>query len=223
MRLLIKYPSRQRPQVFVETFDAYCRNLARPDLCEIIVAADNDDRTMRGDGVLSAINSAPCAASIHYGRHRTKIEAINSFMDSPTKPWDIVLLASDDMIPCEHGYDDSIRDAMQQHYPDTMGALWWPDGKVDSINTIQCLGRALYDSWGYIYHPAYRSLWCDNEATDVGLRDGTLRRMDRTIIRNESPDWGGSHSRDQLYRRNNRLFSIDKATYERRKAKGFPA
>lgn len=223
VRLLIKYPSRQRPHVFVETLAAYHGNLARPDLCEIIVAADTDDRTMRSGAVTSAVAAAPCAASIHYGRHRNKVEAINSFIDSATRPWDIVLLASDDMIPCERGYDDLIRDAMAEHYPDTMGALWWPDGRVTEINTIQCLGRRLYEAQGSIYHPAYRSLWCDNEATDVGTRDGTLKRMDRTIIRNESPDWGGTHERDSLYRRNNRLFSIDRHTYQQRKAKGFPA
>lgn len=209
--------------MFRQTLSAYDALLAKPELCEIIVTADDDDRTMRAQSVRAALEGCRARAAIHHGRHRTKVEAINAHMDRATMPWDIVLLASDDMIPCEAGYDDAIRDAMSEIYPDTGGALWWPDGKVEAINTIQCLGRRLYEAQGWIYHPAYRSLWCDNEATETGLRDGTLAKMDRVIIRNESPDWGGAHRRDSLYARNNRLFRIDKATFERRKAQGFPA
>lgn len=222
MRLLIKYPSRGRKAQFIQTLNIYASRLARPDLCHILVTADNDDAAMKTPAVLSAIESCGVSASIHYGPNKSKIEAINADMNKAPEPWDIVLLASDDMIPQIDGYDDAIRLAMRENYPHTQGALWWWDGRQDRINTIQCLGRLEYARLGYLYHPAYLSLWCDNEATDVGLRDGKLMFINRCIIRNESPDWGGNQKRDKLYQRNNRLYNIDRKTYESRKALGFP-
>ena len=86
-------------------------------------------------------------------------------------------------------------------------------------------GRAYYDSLGYIYHPSYKSLFCDNEQTEVGLRDGKLVKVDVELFKKMSPDWRnrGTHIRtDELYRRNNRLYVTDKKNYESRKALGFP-
>ena len=222
MHLLIKYPTRARPKQFIETLGIYASKLARPDLCHILISADLDDRTMRRPDVLAAINGCGVSASIHYGPNKSKIEAVNANMDQAPDPWDIVLLASDDMIPQEHGYDEAIRIAMRENFPHTDGALWWWDGRQDRINTIQCIGRLEYERLGYIYHPDYLSLWCDNEATDVGLRYKKLIYTGRCIIRNESPDWGGKQKRDELYRRNNKLYNVDRKTYESRKALGFP-
>jgi len=221
MRLLIKYPSRQRPDQFVKTLNTYASMVDRPDLCEIIVSADTSDISMHRRVVTEAIERCPVKCSIHYGHSRCKVEAINADMEM-AEPWDIVLLASDDMIPQVQGYDNAIQLSMQENYPDTGGGLWWYDGRQKDINTIQCLGRKEYGRLGYLYHPDYKSLWCDNEATDVGRRDNTLRFIDRCIIRNESPDWGGNQKRDPLYRRNNSFYHIDQKTYERRKALNFP-
>ena len=212
-RLLLKYPTRQRPTQFVETLGEYYSKLARPDLAEVVVTCDNDDRTMQ------QYRDIPY---IHYGDHKTKVQAINADVDKAASPWDIVLLVSDDMIPQVHGFDDIIRRAMAQHYADTDGELWFYDGRQDRINTIQCVGRKRYDHLGYLYHPAYTSLWCDNEATDVGLRDGKLAFIRECIIKNESPDWGGRQKSDILYRRNNKFYKSDRKIYEDRKAKGFP-
>jgi hypothetical protein len=217
MRLLIKYPSRQRPQQFIETLRAYVANLDSPELCEVIVSVDVNDPTMQRPEVRSAIANCPVKCSIHYGRNTSKVQAINADIER-AGPWDIVLLASDDMIPQVKGYDTLIRGAFLSN----PCAIWMWDGRQDRINTIQCLSRAEYDRLGYLYHPSYRSLWCDNEATDVGLRDGRLAKVPGLIIKNESPDWGGNQKQDKLYRVNNSWYQKDQMNYERRKAAGFP-
>ena len=217
MRLLIKYPTRQRPAQFIATLHEYVSKLAAPDLCHIAVSADITDPTMRQPNVLQAIRDCPVSIEINYGRNTSKIQAINADMDK-AGTWDIVLLASDDMIPQFVGYDNAIREA----FKNDPGAIWMWDGRQDRINTIQCLSRGEYERLGYIYHPSYRSLWCDNEATDVGLRDGRLTKVPGLIIKNESPDWGGNQKQDKLYRVNNSWYDKDQKNYERRKVAGFP-
>lgn len=212
-RLLLKYPTRGRPKQFEQTAAIYLTLLDAPDLAEIVVTCDHDDQTMR---------PYRNTAGIHYGGNHSKVQAINADMDKAVQPWDIVLLVSDDMIPQVKGYDTRIREAMARNHPDTDGELWFFDGRQKAINTIQCIGRKRYDALGHIYHPAYTSLWCDNEATDVGLRDGKLTFIDDCIIKNESPDWGGVQKSDRLYARNNGFYKTDRAIYERRKLQGFP-
>ncbi len=75
----------------------------------------------------------------------------------------------------------------------------------------------------YIYHPDYSSFFCDDEQTAVGLSLNKLVFINECICTHEHPSWGGGMKVDALYQRNNKYWNQDKATYERRKAAGFPA
>ena len=218
MRLLIKYPTRERPEQFEETLGKYVDLLERPQDTLIHVVVDIDDQPMHLHAA-TLLEVAKVETELDLHPKRGKIAAIN--YATLTRPWDILLLASDDMIPQLEGYDEIIRAAFQTHYPDTDGALWIHDGRQDSICTIVCMGRKYYERFGYIYHPAYTSLWCDNEQTEVAVNLGKMLKLP-SIIRNESPDWFGSHKRDALYRRNNAWFKRDRMTYRKRRKAGFP-
>jgi hypothetical protein len=88
------------------------------------------------------------------GRSCGKIGAINRDMDL-APPFDILLLASDDMIPIVKGYDRIIRDNMPL---DTDRVLHFNDGhRTDSLNTLCILGKKYYDRFGYIYYPEYKT------------------------------------------------------------------
>lgn len=188
-------------------------------MVDVVVSVDHDDRTMS-----RAIHSAEeMGARVVVGHSKTKIQAINA--DIPQTPWDILVLASDDHIPQVNGWDTVIRDKMLEHFQDTHGSLWFRDIRQSSINLMPIIGRRYYDELGSIYHPSYDSLWCDNEQTEVGLRDGRLVQVDVELFRNMSPDWCGSKThikKDALYHANNRAWAKDKKNYERRKAEGFP-
>ena len=183
--------------------------LADADNTSFLVTVDRDDRTMVG---------VYPDAHIHQGRG--KIAAINAHMDKAGE-WDIVLLASDDMLPQVHGYDNAIREAFETHFKDTDGFLWINDGRQEKICTILCMGRKYYLRFGYLYYPAYRSFYCDNESLDVAQALGKVVKVP-CLIRHEHPMWGGSHPQDGLYRKNNQWFKADERTYKRRKAQGFP-
>jgi hypothetical protein len=88
------------------------------------------------------------------------------------------------MIPEFSGYDSALRDNMEHYFPDTDGVLWFNDGfQKHNLNTLCILGRKYYQRFGYIYHPAYKSLWCDNEFTVVASLLKKQLYFDKVIIR----------------------------------------
>ncbi|PCJ57935.1 MAG: hypothetical protein COA65_08730 [Rhodospirillaceae bacterium] len=155
------------------------------------------------------------------GTSNNKIHACNRDIEKG-KDWDIIVLISDDMIPQIDGWDEIIRQAMTKYYPDTDGTLWFNDGYQDRICTLCIIGRKYFDRFGFIYHPDYNSLFCDNEFTEVAKGLDKMTYFTACIFRHEHFANNPQIKRDKLYDRNEAFFNIDKATYERRKAEGFP-
>jgi len=224
MRILLKCPTRSRPTKVTNTIEAYVSLANRPDLLGIAVSCDLDDDTMARplvkENLLRIMNRCEYK-QIFYGQSKSKIEACNADMNNITYPWDIVVLVSDDMIPQVKGYDDAIRNYMLSKFPDRNGILWFNDGcQGDKLNTLCIFGRPIYESFGYIYHPSYKSLYCDTELTDLcktTLKDKTLY-IPYCIIRHEHPGTGYTQNMDELYQVNQRFWSTDMFNYIKRKA-----
>tara|TARA_R110000765_G_scaffold279134_1_gene376791 strand:- start:8993 stop:9520 length:528 start_codon:yes stop_codon:yes gene_type:complete len=154
-----------------------------------------------------------------YGDNKSKIQAINN--DMGDIDFDIVLLASDDMIPQIKGYDTIIKNKMEEFYPDTDGVLWFDDGnRGDGLNTLCILGKKYYDRFGYIYHPEYKSLWCDNEFMDVSKKLNKVKYINQVIIKHEHPDCGYG-DRDVIHKENYVNDSHDRDVYNKRKKINF--
>jgi hypothetical protein len=158
---------------------------------------------------------------IYYSPNKSKIEACNANMKEIDWEWDIVVLVSDDMIPRIAGWDVTIRTHMNTYFPDTNGILWFNDGyQGDKLNTLCVYGRKFYESQGYIYHPDYKSLFCDTELTDRCRGDlaPLCRYISYCIIRHEHPGTGFAQNMDPLYAKNQTYWNEDMHTYIRRKA-----
>ena len=159
-------------------------------------------------------------SEIYYGNSTTKIQAVNADIDSVSWSWDIVVVVSDDMVPQLKGYDDVIRNHMLANFPDTNGILWANDGtQGHKLNTISILGRTMYNSFGYLYHPAYKSLFCDTEFTDLcnGPLASKCSYIPYMLIRHEHPGTGFPEKGDALYARNQKYWAEDMETYISRK------
>ena len=237
MKILYKYPTRQRPVMFLRCISAYY-GLMRGENYEFVVSIDDDDETMHRADVGSVIQKMKNLTT-HSGPNKSKIEAINA--DIPDTDWDILVLISDDMVPEVEGFDNIIREDMARLYPDTDGVLWYFDGWRKDLNTLCILGRKYYERFGYIYHPDYKSLWCDNEFTVVANKLGKQTFIDRVIIRHMHPgavltdgptkdrfdkafpEYAkmGSCGNDKLWENNNTFFNSDRAVYEQRKSRNF--
>lgn len=221
MRILLKCPTRNRPQKIMSTLSAYMRLANHPEQLGVAISCDHDDTSMSRNLVheeLHRILGKTAWHSIFMSPNKSKIEACNANMNEIDWEWDIVVLVSDDMIPQVQGYDDVIRMHMT---PDTNKILWFNDGyQGDKLNTLCVFGRQMYNHFGYIYNPDYKSLFCDTELTDLcrgELKDRCVY-IPYCIIRHEHPGTGYAQNMDSLYERNQKFWNEDMYTYIRRKA-----
>lgn len=222
MKILLKFPSRGRPQQFLTTLRGWLDFAAQPDKLAVLVSYDADDTTMTPNVIAQAEAMHPAVVCVK-GNSKNKIAACNADLNEYAGDWDVVLLVSDDMWCVRKGWDDMIRSGMTKYFPDTDGALWFFDGAQRKINTLECVGRARYDKFRYLYHPSYFSFWSDNETTDIGLRDKKLVMIEQSIAHHQHPSWLGGMKKDATYVRNNPYWKQDEANYHKRKAEGFPA
>ena len=220
MKLLIKFPTRGRKEMFFSTlnkYHEYCNNI---DDTFFLISIDSDDNEMNTDEVISLLNDYK-NTKVVVGNSLSKIDAVNRDLNELEYEWDIVLLASDDMIPQIKGYDDIIRDNMLFNYPDTDGILWFNDGfQGDRLNTLCILGREYYKRFNYIYHPDYKSCWSDNEFMVVGNLLNKQVYIDTVIIKHEHPDWGYG-SPDHVHNNNVKDWHHDNNIYQTRQSNNF--
>lgn len=221
MNILFKYPTRERPEWFKKTLEIYYSLLSNTISYKFLITMDNDDQSMNNDEIKCFLRSKP-NLRYHYGDHKSKIEAVNNGMDI-YKEWDILVLVSDDMIPIVKGFDKIIVDEMIKNFPNTDGVLHFNDGFLgkDVTITLSIMGKAMYDRFGYIYHPDYKSFWCDNEFTDVVSEMKKVAYFPQVIIKHE---WKGftKVNKDKLYVRNSELGIDDGDVYAKRRNLGFP-
>ena len=218
-KLLIKFPSRSRPARFMEVFGLYKSMLSGKHDVKFLFSFDEDDVTMNNPGIHTWVANQGESVRACWGHSASKIEAVNADMQW-SGDWDILLLASDDMIPMLQNYDDNIVSNMQKHFPDYDGVLHYNDDRQkENINTLCILGRKYYNQFGYIYNPEYKSVYADNEFTDVSRMLHKVVYIDEVIIRHYWMELGV----DALYIRNEdkRLYERDQSVYAHRKANNF--
>ena len=223
MRILLKCPTRSRPGQFIRVLNQYITLANRPDLLGVCVSCDQDDSTMTDASIQYQIKNIAQKAGwfeIYYGTSSTKIEAVNADIATIPWNWEMVVLVSDDMVPQVKGYDDVLRSHMIANFADTDGILWVNDGtQANNLNTISIMGRKMYDSFGYLYHPVYKSLFCDTEFTDLckGSLASKCTYIPYILIKHEHPGTGFPQRNDALYIRNNSYWYEDMMTYISRK------
>ena len=209
MKILVKFPTRERPDQFVTTIAEYIKN--SESYIEYIISIDEDDKEMLK---LSREFNMQHIAKMTYkiGKRVSKIEACNRDIDGD---WDILVLASDDMRCMVQGWDTIIKEKMGN---DLDQCLWFNDGHQTRICTMSIMGRKRYDKYGYIYHPSYVSLFCDNEFTEVHKP----KFFEQCLFEHYHPAWNSKGVNDDLYRYNESLWGVDEENYNKRKKLGFP-
>lgn len=220
MNILVKLPTRGRPKQFCEVVNAMKSSAESIETMSFLVSLDNDDPTrseanlcMAGTGLDSWVSFADSAS---------KIDAVNRDLNEHPRPWDILVVASDDMWPVAQGWDMIIRNDMARHFPDLDGMLWYPDGFQKRITTMPIMGRKFYQRFGFVYHPSYRSFWCDNEQTAVAQAHGKLVYIDQQLFEHRHPGNKATAKWDETYRRANPDEQADKLNFQRRRLAGFP-
>lgn len=222
MKILVKFPTRSRPAKFLQTLQGYIDKAADLSNVTFLVTYDDDDATMNNSAILNKLEQLQVHAI--GGSSKSKIHAINRDMDMALE-WDICMLASDDMICQVHGWDERLREEMKSNFPDTDGCLWFHDGdqatKNGGLCTMCILGRKYYDRFGYIYHPAYISLWSDNEYTEIARRLNKLKFFEEVLFKHVHFSNTSGLQPDALMIKTQSYFKQDEATYREREGRNF--
>jgi len=223
MKILVKMPSRGRPQQMIK---ALSKTIALSQDSRNIVyqlTLDDNDKSTNNDNFDKTIEKLREFANIIVvrGVSTGKIHACNRDMNIAPPGWDIVLLLSDDMMCEVDGWDEILRKDMADLYPDTDGLLFYNDGFTqDKLNTLTIMGYKYFKRFDYLYHPSYKSLWCDNELMEVGYMLGKQVYNPKILFKHEHPANMGTFA-DALYQENDKYYLADKRNYDKRKVFNF--
>lgn len=229
MNLLIQFPTYGRAEKFCRVLDKYVETCTSHNNLFFNINCDAADLSMTNPYIQERIkfilNKMPNIKGIlNYDINTEKISAINNHIQE--RDFDVVVCASDDMVPKAWGWDNEIAIAMNQHFPDLDGCVHFNDGNTDGeLITFSILGKKLYDSFGYIYHPDYKSLYCDDEFTQEVKRMGKEKYINKVIISHEHWSIEGSDNHDQVdlaVQKTLHYSGRDKAVFEQRKRLNFP-
>lgn len=220
-KLLIKIPTRSRPEQFFQTVDLFYKKLSGQLPYQFLISCDTDDQTMNNPEVIDRLKQYP-HLNFYFSHNRSKVEAYNSDIEKHLD-FDILLVVSDDMEPVQDGYDLFIAILMGVHFPDLDGVLNFNDGYVGGeCNTLPVIGKKYYETFGYIYHPDYQSLYCDEELTMVSRMLKREYVSNYLIVRHNHPIHVGSTNKwDELYEKNEGLNWVDQETFTIRKERNF--
>jgi len=189
MKILVKLPTKLRKEQFFKTLDAFYENCENKENTHYLITLDNDDTIMNTDEVKEKMSSYENLNFV-FGDSTSKLFATNRDLEL-YQDWDIIILASDDTVPIVYGYDNIIRKAMIENFPDTDGVLHFNDGNQGSVlNTLPIMGKKYYDRFGYVQYTGYKSCYADNEFMYVSRILNKAIYFDQIIIHHQHPYYG---------------------------------
>lgn len=215
MKISVIHPSRGRP---ISAYATACKwKYFADNEIEYILSLDNDDPELSqykelfdefGIGAFgmsndnkSAIEAINRAAKISSGN---LIIVISDDFDCP-KSWDTLLISA------IHG--DAEKLAM---YVDmrTDFIVKTQDGLQKTLITLPIMDREYYNRFGYIYHPDYLHMHCDEEMTIVGHMLGRVINVDLLFAHNHYTT--GKMQMDAINVKNNSTWAHGQYTLDRR-------
>ncbi len=180
MNILIKFPTRGRPDKFKETLETYLSLQSNKHNINFICTFDEDDILMNSLDIQTHLNNKT-NIKYFYGKSKNKIEAINA--DMADAIFDILILAADDLYPCVSNYDDIIVEDMKLYHPDNDGCLHYMNPSWEERLDIGCIMTyKYYKRFNFIYHPSYKTIYCDNEYMETAKILGKHKYIQNQIF-----------------------------------------
>lgn len=230
MNFLIKFPTRSRPEAFTKSFETWYRKLSGKHEVLFLITVEEDDTTVPElVKLIQPILKTPkpgATVEFDYGQSKGKHHAINRGLEG--RRFDVLITGADDLFVEAQNYDDIVAKDFEKYYPALDGALnYWDGFRQDLQCTMTIMGYNLYRRFGYIYQPAYKSLFGDTEFSPV------VEQMHKII---HVPEWKANTKnclikhchpvftggpRDALLIKNDSFYNSDEVLFEKRKAKNF--
>jgi hypothetical protein len=217
LKILVKLPSRSRPDKLYDVLTKYISMASsKQRVVNYLLSIDLDDTSFtetKKEKIRALPNVTLCE-----GLSKSKIDACNRDMtEKIINSHDILILASDDMVPIENEWAEIVIKKFLDFFPNLDGVIHFNDGfQGKALCTMNIMGREYYKKFGYFYHPDYFSFFCDNEYTEVAKQLNSYVYDPRVIFKHEHPS-NSKGKRDALYLKNESFWKQDEKTYCERK------
>jgi len=200
MKISIIHPSRARALIANQVRTEWL-NKADKDV-EYIFSLDNDDiQNTRYDG--------DCI----YNNNRSAIDAINKGVEIATG--DLLIVVSDDF-GCPEHWDSLLIESLKGK---SDYCVKTQDGLQPTLMTLPIMDRVYYDRFGYIYHPEYRHMFCDQEMTAVAHMLGKAITLPLVFPHNHYTT--GKFKKDAITARNNATWVQGETVFNERLKSNF--
>lgn len=220
--LVIKIPTRERPERFFKCLDRYYELLSKKNPYFFLVSCDSDDLSMNCESVKKRLSGYE-HLFVFWDKRGSKIDAYNRDFEKVPN-FDAVLLASDDTWPLVYGYDEIILSMMMERSSDFDCVLKFGDGNDHSehpdINTLPVVGCKYYKRFGYLYNPSYTAYFCDLELTYVSRLLDKEVVCPKALVRHDHPVFKRT-GWDALYQVYFPFYQIDYGVFKGRFLKKF--
>lgn len=213
-QILIKIPSYKRPDQLLETVRSFELNKSGEHQIRFLITVDETDQDTNNPEFLKKLNQISNATVI-FAQSKSKIDAYNHGVNAE-ELFDILVVASDDMLVTQTAYDQTIVENMVRFFPDTDGVLWFDTGENEITNTLPILGRSYFERFNWVYNQQYCGYYCDDEFTRVAFKLGKMVKINESIIKHNIPPHL-KMSDDQTYLKSLVFGPRDKALYKIRR------
>jgi len=200
MKITIIHPSRQRAAIANQVRTAW---LNKADgIVEYVFSLDNDD-------IQGTLYEGNCI----YNNNRFAIDAINKAAEIATG--DLFVVVSDDF-DCPEHWDSLLIWGLQGK---SDYCVKTQDGLQPTLMTLPIMERIYYERFGYIYHPDYRHMFCDQEMTAVAHMLGKVITLPLVFPHNHYTT--GKFQRDAVTLRNNATWQQGERVFNERLKNNF--
>ncbi len=223
--ILFKLATRGRRNDFFETMESIYDNVADKENMHVLITAGEDDLAMNDPEVIERVKRYKNAHLI-FGENTSKSQATNRDMDlkdMPWSDWDILINTADDQRFIFYGFDDIVRNTMLQQFPNMDGFihLFEPDAGA-ALAVLYCAGRKYFEMFGFIAHPAYKSLFWDNFYQDTAKLMGKYFYVPDHLFNHLCPAYTHhGKPRDEMFNRDQALWSFDEAVYYKHRDRNY--
>lgn len=198
--LSIIHPSR-RPREANETIKKWISRADCKGCLEYILSIDIDDPLAvhyRPDPKVKIVQHA----------NRSAIDAINNAAKLCTGS--LIVVVSDDF-DCPEHWDTLLRESLKDKSDFIVKTQ---DGIQKTLITLPIMDRAYYNRFGYIYHPDYKHMYCDQEMTAVGHLLGKVITLPLMFPHNHYTI--GKSPKDSINQRNDSTWNQGASLYSER-------
>lgn len=166
MKISIIYPSRQRFHQCQNTLENWFFKTSLSYGIQWIISVDESDPQLNDYKNMSLCGPRMSVVTVLVNDNHSAIEAINNAAKIATG--DLLMVISDDF-DCEPQWDLKLMDELSGK---SDFVLKTDDEYQPTLVSLPIMDRIFYERYGYIYHPDYLHMFCDQEMTAIALMTG---------------------------------------------------